>query len=209
VNPRFPCAAALLALFALSSPTRVSAETSAEAGEPKSRYSFELGAFLTATWYPKDLAVEGGVVSDRQIGFGGSLSLAYRGPFFLYPFLDIGFFNLAQSTIHPVSRLGISGDEVENALNAWTFLFGPGLDTGPMRFRLGVGLNRLETSMEGKNFSDDASAAGFVTSLMISGAVFRAGPFRLNVEGRTTYFMYATGIAFALGISGAADVFSW
>jgi hypothetical protein len=208
MNGRLPCVGALLALLI---PASVMAQTSVEAETPKAaaRYGFELGAFLTATWLPKDLAVEGGVESDRTIGVGGSLSLAYRGPFFLYPFLDVGYFNLAESTIHPVTRLGVSDDTVENALNAWTFSFGPGVDVGAMRFRLAVGLNKLNTSMQGKDFDDSASAAGFLTGLQVAGALLRSGAFRLNIEGRATYFVYATTIFFALGISGSFDVITW
>jgi hypothetical protein len=216
VNGRLQRACVLCALLALFAPASAQAETavvpSAQAGpgQTPSRYGFELGAFLTATWLPKGLAVDAGIESDRNIGFGGALSLAYRGPFFLYPFLDIGYFNLAQSTIHPVTRLGgVSADSVENTLNAWTYTFGPGLDVGPMRFRLGVGLNTLLTSMQGKDFDDDATALGFLTGLSVSGAVLRSGAFRLNIEGRTTYFVYAATVMLALGVSGSFDVLSW
>jgi hypothetical protein len=202
---------ALFALLALLTPASALAETAeAETGKAVSHYAFELGAFLTATWFPKNLAVEAGVDSDRTIGFGGALSLAYRGPFFLYPYVDIGYFNLAESSIHPVSRLGVVSDDiVENSLNAWTFTFGPGVDVGAMRFRLGVGMNSLLTSTQGNDFDDDITALGFLTSLQVSGSVLRSGPFRLNVEGRMTYFVYATAVVFALGFSGAADVISW
>jgi len=211
VNGYLPRISALLALLALLTPVSALAESAeAETGKTGSHYAFELGAFLTATWLPKDLAVDDGIDSDRTIGFGGALSLAYRGPFFLYPYIDIGFFNLAESTIRPVSRLGVvSADTVENSLDAFTFTFGPGVDVGAMRFRLGVGMNRLLTSTQGKDFDDDITAHGFLTSLQVSGAVLRKGPFRLNVEGRMTYFVYATQVFFALGISGAADVISW
>jgi hypothetical protein len=221
VNGHLARASVLLALLTLFTPAAAGAQAqdtpaatevhdaAVAAGQP-SRYAFELGGFLMATWFPKPLAVDAGVDSDRTIGFGGSISLAYRGPFFLYPFIDVGFYNLAQTTIHPVTHFGgVSGDSVDNSLSAWTFMIGPGVDVGPMRFRGGVGMNKLQTSMTGKNFDDDASALGFLTSLNVSGSVLRTPGFRLNVEGRFTYFMYAGGTVFALGVSGAGDVISW
>jgi hypothetical protein len=199
-----------LILTALTILTPASASAQSTAAEDGAKtHAFELGAFLTATWLPKGLAVDAGVQSDRNIGFGGAISLAYRGPFFLYPFIDIGFFNLADSTINPVTQLGLSDDTVENSLYAWTFTFGPGVDVGPMRFRGGVGMNRLETSVKGPDFEDDIAALGFVTSLQVSGALARTDTFRLNAEGRITYLVYAGAVMFALGVSGAADVISW
>ena len=202
---------ALLTVLALAIPAQVWADApDAEDATDAKTHDFELDAFLAATWFPKALAVDAGVDSDRTIGIGGAISLAYRGPFFLYPFVDIGFYNLASSTIHPVSKLGhISSDSIDNGINAWTFTFGPGLDYGVMRFRLAVGFNRLEISTSGKDFDDSANAGGFTTGLQIAGAIMRNERFRLNVEGRWAYFMYAGSTAFMLGISGGADLFSW
>ena len=46
-------------------------------------------------------------------------------------------------------------------------------------------------------------------SVHIAGAIARNERFRLNVEGRWAYFMYAGSTALMLGLSGGADLFSW
>lgn len=205
MNGRLTRVAAILSVLSFATPAFAEAS-----GEDVDTHAFELGAFLSATWLPKGLAVDAGVASDRTVGFGGALTLSYRGPFFLYPFIDLGFYNLAASSIHPVDKTGgISADTIDNSLNAWTFMFGPAVDVGVMRFRLPVGFNRLEISVDGKDFDDDVYAAGFVTGLHVAGSVARTKTFRLNVEGRITYMMYAGSTFFALGISGGADLFTW
>jgi hypothetical protein len=216
---------ALLAFLALVTPVSVLAapsegaaaapsaapEASATATTGKTpNHHFELGAFLGASWTPRPLAVEAGVVSDRVFGVVGSVSLAYRGPFFMYPFIEVGYYDISSTTLHPVSSLGtISSAKVENHLGTWTFQIGPGVDVGPMRFRLAWGVYDHIQSSKGPDFNDKLSSIGFTTSLVVSCAVLRTPGFRLNVEAKGSTLTYTGSALFALGVSGAGDFLSW
>lgn len=196
--------AAVLAAFALLAPALARADTPSD-----KRYHFELGAFASATWLPEPLAVDAGVVSDRIFGFGGALSLAYRGPYWLYPFLDVGYFNLASSTIHPLTRTGISNARVENSMSTWMVMAGPGFDYGLMRFRIGVGLHFNLMDAQGSGFHDTQKANGLLNCLEIAAYPFRTTGFRLGLELRAARLIYTGSTVIALGVSGAGDWLSW
>ena len=194
----------LLAAVAVLAPSAARAES-----EGGTKYHFELGAFLSATWYPSPLGVDAGVVDDRVFGYGGALSLAYRGPYFLYPFLEAGYFDLASSTIHPLTRTGISSDRVENGITTWSFMAGPGMDFGMLRFRIGLGLIANDIVSEGSGFKDDHTAYGLINCLQVSAFPYRTTGFRLGVELRAARLIYLGSSFMALGISGAGDWLSW
>lgn len=173
-------------------------------------HHLEIGVALSGTWMSRPLALgRAGVESDRIIGYGASASLAYRGPFFLYPFFELGYFNLASSTVHPVTNLRISNEEVENSISSWTWSIGPGVDVGAMRFRLGLGLVFNEISSKGRDFDDERTAGGFVNSLLVSGYLLRKPGFRLGIEGRASYMPYSSTLFLAVGVGGAGDAISW
>jgi hypothetical protein len=172
-------------------------------------HHFEVDLLLAASWFPKELAVEAGVVSNRVFGFGGALSLAYRGPFFLYPFIDVAYFNLAASTIHPITRLGVASGTVEDTLAVWTFSAGPAVDIGCVRLRLSVGISDLLQSAKGPTFDDQLHTIGFVNTLTVNVAVLRKETLRLNVEARGAHMVYSGSSFFVLGLSGAWDFANW
>jgi hypothetical protein len=172
-------------------------------------HHLELGASLSGTWMRRPLALDAGVVSDRVVGYGANISLAYRGPFFLYPFIEVGFYDLASSTIHPVTSLNISADEVENSLSVQTYTVGPGVDVGALRVRASVGIVSNAVSSKGPDFDDERSAVGFVNSLFVSAFLLRTPGFRLGAEARVSYMAYSSTTFIAIGVSGAGDMLSW
>jgi hypothetical protein len=216
---------ALLAFLALATPVSVMAAPADSAGAAPAATSeantaaksdkapdhhFEVGLFVGAGWTPRALAVDAGVVSDRVFGLGGSVTLAYRGPFFMYPFFEVGYYDQSATTLHPVSSLGlISPDKIENHLATWTFQVGPGVDIGPVRFRLAWGMYDHIQSSKGPDFHDKVASLGFITSLFVSCAVLRNSALRLNIEGKGSTLTYTGSTFFALGVSGAADFLSW
>jgi hypothetical protein len=223
VTGQLPSAGVILALLAFSAPVLAAPAadaapaSTADVHEYKAEkaiveppgHHFEVDLLLAASWFPKALAVEAGAVSNRNFGFGGALSLAYRGPFFLYPFIDVAYFDLAASTIHPVTRLGASTDRVEDHLAVWTFSAGPAVDIGCVRVRLSVGISDLLQSAKGPTFKDELHTIGFVNTLTVNVAVVHKETLRLNVELRGAHLVYSGSSFFTLGLSGAWDFANW
>jgi hypothetical protein len=225
VTGRAQWTGAILALLAFSAPVSVFAAPSDAASAPaapssapsaaepanaaKPDHHFDVALLLAASWFPRELGVEAGVVSTRSVGFGGAVSLAYRGPFFLYPFIDVGYYDLAASVIHPVMQLGLSSDKVHDHLAVWTYSAGVGTDFGPVRLRLSVGISNLLQSAKGPTFDDKLNSIGFANTLSVNVAVLRTQTLRLNLEARGTRLVYSGSSFFVLGVSGAYDFANW
>lgn len=177
--------------------------------------AFELDVFagFSGRLYPSES--EPGIVASRNGGFGGAVSFAYRAPFFVHPFLDVGWSSISSSD--RVVDLGAQGGVAvaSRSLSTWTFMIGPGMEVWQLRLRAGLGVYDLlvRTDLLGVTSRSSAIQFGYLVSLAWIG--LRAPPFQLGAEARLSF---VTGVAlvgstniglFAVGLTGAWDFVTW
>lgn len=174
--------ALLLALALAAASTAHAAEPQA-AAEPAEHSAWELDAFvgygqLAFPW------PDTGALSWWNGGPAVALGVAYRGPHFTHPFLDLSWVPVLSSgatTYLP----GTNGTATaSNSSSALGLAIGPGWDIDWFRVRAGVGLYSVssKSTVDGVTNSTSAVSIGFMGAL--AAQVWRPEPFGLGVEVR-------------------------
>jgi len=199
---------ALLLALALAAATTVRAAEPQAPTEPAEHSAWELDAFVgygqLAFPWPDTAAL-----SWWNGGPAVALSVAYRGPHFTHPFLDLSWVPVLSSgttTYLP----GTNGTATSsNSSSALGLAIGPGWDIDWFRVRVGVGLYSVsvKSTVEGVTNSTSATSLGFMGAL--AAQVWRPEPFALGVEVRMVALQSPTsGIyesLWQLGITGRWD----
>jgi hypothetical protein len=174
---------ALLLAVALAAATSVQAADPKATQEPAARSVWELDAFVgygqIAFPFPdtaSDLWWNGGPAL--------ALSVAYRGPHFTHPFVDISWVPVLSSgrnTYIPGSNTGTVSSSSSSAIG---LAIGPGWDIDWFRVRVGVGLYDVfvSSTVNGVTNSTSAASIGFMAAL--AAQVWRPDPFALGLEAR-------------------------
>lgn len=150
---------------------------------------------------------------DRELsatngGITGAALILYRSRHILSPFLELGYVNIYASR----ERTDVPGYgtlESENSLDAWSLIFGPALDVGPVRMRGGIGFYRLqvESTVLGKTINPVEYDLGWFAS--VQATVFKAGGVSFAPEVRALLISEASTATIAIGLSGRGNLLSW
>ena len=165
----------------------LAAATSAQAADPQpapvEHSAWELDAFVgygqMAFPFPDTAAL-----NWWNGGPAFALGVAYRGPHFTHPFLDISWIPVlssGQNAYLPGSNTGTVSSSSSSALG---LAIGPGWDIDWFRVRVGVGLYDVfvSSTVNGVTNSTSAVTIGFMAAL--GAQVWRPDPFALGVEAR-------------------------
>jgi hypothetical protein len=173
--------------------------TASQAAAAEPVHSLEVSLLVATSYTFADVAYPTQALIDRKVGMGGSLSIAYKTPYVLFPFLDVSYFDLARAS---VPALGLDGAPlVHDALAGWFAYAGAGSDLGPLRLKLGLGFDVLQRTSEAGGLRNAVSSLDLGAVLAPSLRLVRRSRFATSLEGRY-YYSPASGNSFmALGLS--------
>ena len=174
---------ALLLAFALAAATNVHAAEPQAAPAPAEHSAWELDAFVGYG----QLAFPWPDTSAYSWWNGGpavALSVAYRGPHFTHPFVDISWVPVLSSGKSSYMPFTNGTAATSNSSSALGLAIGPGWDIDWFRVRAGVGLYNVsvKSTVDGVSNSASALSIGFMGAL--AAQVWRPEPFGLGVEFR-------------------------
>jgi hypothetical protein len=145
-------------------------------------------------------------------GPGFAVTVAYRGPHFTHPFLDLSYVPILSSSgqVNVFAPGGststVTADSSSYALG---LILGPGWDIDWFRFRAGLGFYDVvvHTTVNGVTNSPSSIQFGFLATA--SAMVWRPEPFAVGLEARLVALQLpATGISqsmWQLGVTGRWD----
>ena len=146
--------------------------------------AWELDAFLgygQLAWPAMDTSTQ----TWANGGPGFALGVAYRGPHFTHPFLDLSYVPIISSG-RPVYLPGVPGQAAFASNSSWALglIVGPGWDIDWFRLRAGVGFYsvNVETTVQGQTNSSSKVALGFLAAAGV--LLWKPDPFALGVEAR-------------------------
>jgi hypothetical protein len=117
-------------------------------------------------------------------GAGFAVSVAYRGPHFTHPFLDISYapiFNSGRNVYEPATNTTTFASNSSSALG---LVIGPGWDIDWFRLRVGLGLYSVSVKSTVNGSTDSTSVTGIGFLVSAAAMIWRPEPFGLGVEAR-------------------------
>jgi len=172
---------------------------------PAPRHAIEVGVaelFEVTTTSPGSPA---GALFTRRVGSAVALSITYRTPYFLSPFVDVGYYPLYQRT--RVADLGTAGGRAlaDGTLEAVGFIGGFALDLSRVRLRAGGGAFdvMVRSSVLGATIRTAESDMGYF--LALDGYVFKAPRFRVGIEVRAAFIVEAAVTSVGIGFTFSGD----
>jgi len=143
-----------------------------------------------------------------------ALGVAYRGPHFTHPFLELSYVPIiASGAAARVTGTGEGAPVItgfaSNSSWAWGLALGPGWDLDRFRLRAGVGLYDLQvrTTVSGQTNTSSGIHIGFLAAA--SAMVWQPDPFALGLEARLVALQAPTaGIyqsMWQVGVTGRWD----
>lgn len=192
----FPLAAAL---------TLAPAVAHAEGATAAPRHAIEIGVtqlFAVTATSPGDTT---GTVFTRRAGSAVGLSVVYRTPYFLSPFIDVTYYPLYERT--RFVDLGAAGGRAtaDGSLSAVGFIGGLALDLSRLRLRAGVGTYDVlvRSSVLGATSHAAESDMGYLVAL--DGYLFKAPRFRVGLEVRAAFIVEADVTSVGIGLTFSGD----
>jgi hypothetical protein len=202
-------AIAIAAALVLATAARGAEAQSAPPGDAPSApptHAWELDAFVGYGQIAFPGLDDSTAWSNGGVAF--ALSVAYRGPHFTHPFLDISYVPIVSSG-RPVYVPGSPTLWSDSSSYALGFILGPGWDVDWFRIRAGLGLYfvNVKSEVAGTSSSSSQATLGFLVSA--SALVWRPEPFALGIEVRLAPFQSPTnGIyqaSWEVGLTGRWD----
>ena len=148
-------------------------------------------------------------VWSRRGGGSATVGLTYRSPYFLSPFLDVGYYPIFAS--QSVVDVGSYGGRVRatGTLDAIAAFLGPALDLGRFRIGAGVGAYQLHStaSVNGSTFSTRELHTGY--ALDVSFYLLRESGVSVGLDSRATIIQDSDIVVLTLGATVGADVISF
>jgi hypothetical protein len=200
-----PASAALAANSAAPGPADPKPEPKAKAA-PRHFWELDLFAGYGQIGYP---AVDTSSTTWWNGGPGFALSVAYRGPHFTHPFLDISYVPIISSGRHAYDPRTGGTLYASNSSSALGLIIGPGFDISWFRIRAGLGLYSVsvKTTVDGVENKASQTSLGFLVSA--AGMVWRPEPFALGVEARLAMLQAPTAgiyqLSWVAGLTGRWD----
>ena len=167
------------------------------------RWELDVGLGYGQLLYP---TVDTAPVTSTMGGPGFSATVAYRGPHFTHPFVDLGYVPILSSRKQVEvsepdgSTRTVSADSSSYALG---LVIGPGWDVDWFRLRVGVGVYDVfvSTTVDGATSSASTLELGFLASA--TALVWRPNPFAFGFETRLVALQTPTlGITQTMGELG-------
>ena len=205
--------AALLAAYAAraeaSPPAAAAPAAEAKPAPEPSAWELDLFAGYGQLAYP---ALDMANVTWSNGGPGFALTVAYRGPHFTHPFLDLSYVPIISSGQY-VNVSGPGGTPTttfaSNSSYALGFLVGPGWDVDWFRLRVGVGMYSTHVSTTVEGVTNSVSQVGLGFTGHAAAFLWRPEPFALGVEGRVVAFQVPFGgiyqVTWQVGLTGRWD----
>lgn len=162
---------------------------------PSEPQAWELDAFVGygQLGYP---ALDMSDVTWSNGGAGFALSVAYRGPHFTHPFLDLSYVPIVSSGKYVnvyVPGTPPTTTFASNSSHAMGLVLGPGFDIDWFRIRGGLGLFAYNVRTTVGGVTNDVSQTGLGFLVTAAALVWRPEPFALGVEGRLVALQAPTG----------------
>lgn len=176
------------------------------------RHHLELGGSALLSFIQGELAYPEYAISDRTVGGGLALNIAYRSPYFLFPFLDVSYLWLSDNRQQVPGVDGASPTIVDNSMNGLFAYVGPATALGPVRLQLGFGAKILfrHTTVSGPSSSTSNPVDASLSALLSAGFdLVRMKNFSAAIEGRAYIVPSFSGSIFAMGMTGRGNVLSW
>jgi len=168
-----------------------------------SRWELDAGLGYGQILYPTS---DTAAVTSTMGGAGFAATVAYRGPHFTHPFVDLGYVPILSSekqvdvTAPDGSTSSVAADSSSSALG---LVIGPGWDVDWFRLRVGIGVYDVfvSTTVDGATNSASTLELGFLASA--TALVWRPDPFAFGFETRLVALQTPTlGITQTMGELG-------
>jgi hypothetical protein len=191
----------------LASPVARADEQAASppAETPAPRHVIEVGVAGLYERMTTSVANGAGTISSQRGGNGLALSVTYRSPFFLSPFLDVAYYPLYASA--RAVDLGTLGGRATatGSLAAVAFMAGPALDVFRFRLRAGVGTHDVivRSTVLGQTTHAAESDMGYL--LALDGYLLQTERLRIGLELRAAFIIEADVTTVGIGITMAGD----
>ena len=193
---------ALVLLFAMAVAPTARAE-----GEP-SKF-LEVGVFGGHSWSLRVHTENEQRVASRNGGEAFAAYALFRSPYFLSPYIDVGYYPLyaSQETRDVGPPFGTLRST--NSLSSWALVAGPAFDVWQLRFRAGMGVYRLQvrSTVLGETITPSELDGGYLFA--VSGWFLVRSRVRVGLEGRLGLIVEADVPMLALGATIAGDALTW
>jgi hypothetical protein len=167
------------------------------------RWELDAGLGYGQILYP---AIDTAAVTSTMGGPGFAATVAYRGPHFTHPFVDLAYVPILSSR----KQVDVSAPDgsirtvaADSSSYALGLVIGPGWDVDWFRLRVGVGVYDVvvSTTVDGATNSASTLELGFLAST--TALVWRPDPFALGFEARLVALQTPTmGITQTMGELG-------
>jgi hypothetical protein len=176
--------------------------------EPRSRYALELSTSLEygrmiapAVDHSHELSAWNG---GPTIGFAAAL----HSPYFLAPFIDVGYARLYSSEEQRTLASGAPLRSQSSLSTIWGQV-GAGLDVWRLRVRAGLGVYRLRVQSEVLGVTITPTELDYGYSLSLAGFLYDSGRLRIGADAHLFLIAEAETASVALGLTVAGDAVSW
>jgi hypothetical protein len=182
---------------------------SAARAETRPTKALEVGATGGYSWMLRVEDSDAVRVWSRNGGEAVSAYVLYRSPYFLSPFIDVGYFPLyaSQETRAVGAPFGTLASD--NKLGTWAFIAGPALDVWRLRFRAGLGAYRLQvrSTVLGQTITPSELDGGYMFG--VSGWFLVRSRVRVGLDARVGLIVEADTPLLALGATIGGDALTW
>lgn len=193
------CVAALLVPLVLAQPA---------SAEPAKK-ALEVGAFGGHSWMLRVHTENESRSWKRNGGEAFAGYALYRSPYFLAPFVDVGYFPLYASQESREVGAPFGTLRSTNSMATWSFMAGPAFDVWRLRFRAGMGAYylRVRSTVLGETVTPSELNGGYMFAA--SGWLLRQSRLRVGLEARVGLIVEADTPLFALGATLGGDALTW
>ena len=199
MSPRIVAAAFGMVLFG--------ATGGAEA-ESRSPYALELSTSLEYGRMIAPSVDPSRELSARNGGPAIGVAASFRSPYFLAPFLDVGYAQLYTSEEQRTLASGVALRS-QNSLSTIWGQVGAGGDIWRFRLRAGLGVYRLRVQSEVLGVTISPTEIDYGYSLSVAGFLYDSGRLRIGADAHLFLIAEAETANVALGVTVAGDAVSW
>jgi hypothetical protein len=180
----------------------------AAGAEPRPRYALEMSTSIEYGRMIAPAVDHSHELSARNGGAVIGLAASFRSPYFLAPFIDVGYAQLYSSEEQRVLASGTLLRS-QNSLSTIWGQVGAGLDVWRLRVRAGLGVYRLRVQSEVLGITITPTELDYGYSLSVSGFFYDSGRLRIGADAHLFLISEAETASVALGLTVAGDAVCW
>ncbi|MBI5516252.1 MAG: hypothetical protein HY909_20875 [Deltaproteobacteria bacterium] len=147
------------------------------------RYTLETTASVGYGFMQAGRFDRGPETSGSNGGLAAGLLVALRSPYYLTPWLELGYAKLYGSSLAYTDAAGMRHTATAG-MRTLAVVFGPAVDFWRLRVGLGIGIYNLGVSSTVDGVSQSVGELDMGYSFMVSGRILTRGRFRLGVQVR-------------------------